>query len=204
MQKKQVFKSAVLTRAKVRNNILKVWNMSDDQDRYDWYQSANDWCASLSHLSGLSLIQTAGIVAALSPVKTWDQNLECAHGFVMRGEAKHMGQFMDKAARIKNVTDISYEQVLEILNGRKISSFFINILHPDKSTNVTIDRHALSVALDYWVSDEEYSGMTKKQYEFFRDCHIWTADSIGVSPLRLQSATWVVFRRIKKEVGRKI
>jgi hypothetical protein len=69
---------------------------------------------------------------------------------------------------------------------------------------VTIDRHALSVALDYWVSDEEYSGMTKKQYEFFRDCYIWTADSIGVSPLRLQSATWVVFRRIKKEVGRKI
>lgn len=201
---KQTFKGVTLTRAKVRNNILRVYKQSTDSDRHDWYMAARDWCESLSLQSGLSLIQVCGIVAALSPVKTWDQNLDCAAGLILRNEQKHMGQFVDKAMRIKNLTNASYDDVVQILNGRKIVSFFTNILHPDKSVNVTIDRHALSVALGYWVSDDEYSGMTKNQYEFFRDCYIWTADTLDVTPLLLQSSTWVVFRRIKKEIGRKL
>ena len=87
---------------------------------------------------------------------------------------------------------------LKILRGQKIISFYTNIRHPHKNKEVTIDRHALSIALSKWIKEEDYAGMTGKQYKFFQDCYKYTADKIGISPVLLQSSTWERFRKIKQ------
>ena len=106
--------------------------------------------------------------------------------------------FKDKAKRIIN-SNGSDEEILKILNGRKISAFYLNIKYPNLSNNLTIDRHALSIALGYWITEEDYRGMTASQYNFFVQCFTLAAVKVGVTPLIMQSATWVRFRKIKKD-----
>jgi hypothetical protein len=138
------------------------------------------------------------VLAALSPRKTWDENKNQAIKLVKTGDCGHMRVFKEKALQIiagsGNEADI-----LKVLNGRKITSFYLNIRYPDKAINLTIDRHALSVALGYWTSDSDYTGLTTRQYEFFSECYRHVAARLSVSPLLVQSATWVVWRRIKKD-----
>ena len=89
--------------------------------------------------------------------------------------------------------------ILEVLKGDKISAFFLNIRYPDSAISVTIDRHALSMCFNQWLTDEQVRTMTPQQYKFFEECYRWTAAKLNVNPLLLQSATWVVWRRIKKQ-----
>jgi hypothetical protein len=61
---------------------------------------------------------------------------------------------------------------------------------------LTIDRHAVSIAVGEKLSDDKLQ-MTAGQYEFFQETYRWTAAQLGVNPLILQSATWVVWRKMK-------
>ena len=192
MQKRITFKGEKLTRTVVKNRIVKLFNETTNEQRYDWYQEAKDFAATLN----TSHSKAIGVIAALSPVKTWSQNKVCAESFINGGSSYHMKQFEDKAARIL-ASDGSDEAILTILNGRKISAFYLNIKYPQSGQNVTIDRHALSIALNRWVTDKEYSGMTANQYVFFQQCYILAAVELGTTPLIAQSATWVRFREIK-------
>lgn len=168
-----------------------MWNQSTMEDRHDWYQEAFMWCLNSSNGS---LSKAAGVVAALSPVKRWEQNLICAQDMIETGDCGHMGQFKEKARRIL-ASDGTDEAILDILNGNKISAFYLNIRYPEKANNVTIDRHALSIALGRKITDADYQGMTGKQYNFFVECYTITAMKVQVSPVLMQSATWVYYRR---------
>lgn len=197
----QVFKGEVLSRTKVKNNILRIWNLTDETERYDWYANANKLAEIMANNNDTTKAKAVGVIAALSPLKTWEQNLKIARDFLLTGTAGHMGQFVNKAIQIVN-SDGSDETILDILRGRKISAFYLNILYPNKANNVTIDRHALSVALGYWVSDEDYAGMTAGQYQFFVQCYILAAMKADTTPLTMQSATWVKWRKIKKDYAK--
>ena len=72
----------------------------------------------------------------------------------------------------------------------------MNMRYPDSGEYVTVDRHAIAVALGRIATDEEQS-LSKKQYEFLKDCYVWTAEQLGIKPLLLQSITWVAWKRIK-------
>jgi len=185
----------------VVNNILKVYTQTSDEDRYDWYMVANSWCRDVASQYDLPVEKVCGVVAALSPVKTWEQNLVVAEQLLSTGEAGHIKQFVDKAKRILSEAQTT-DDILKILNGNKIKNFYLSILNPHYEHTVVIDRHALSVALGYWVSDEDYRGITNIQYTFFLNCYRLAALKKNIKPNIMQSSTWVVWRRIKKEIGR--
>ena len=197
---KQIFKGEVLTRTKVVNRLVATYLKTGSEDRYDWYLDAHNYAIYLAKTFNVSVVVASGIISALSPVKRWEENKKLAFTFIKTGGdcGGHMKQFLDKARLILQVATTE-EDVIKILNGRKIVSFFRNILHPNDPTLVTIDRHALSLALGVSSTDELYSGMTKLQYEFFVHCYQRAAEKLGISPLLLQSATWVYFRNNKKE-----
>ena len=197
MLNKQTYKGANLSRTIVKNNILKIYNLTEKADRFDWYQDAHNFAKSLSCDYDISINIACGIISALSPVKQWEQNKNCAISLLETGNGKHMKQFNDKALKILEC-DGSEKCIKEILRGQKIISFYTNIRHPHKNKEVTIDRHALSIALSKWIKEEDYAGMTGKQYKFFQDCYKYTADKIGISPVLLQSSTWERFRKIKQ------
>tara|TARA_R100000734_G_C3317888_1_gene111421 strand:- start:787 stop:1389 length:603 start_codon:yes stop_codon:yes gene_type:complete len=191
------YKGNTLSRTKVKNNILKIYSLSDKSDRYDWYAEAHAFCKSLSSDYDIPVSVACGIVSALSPLKSWEQNKKCAIQFIETGDGKHMKAFVKKAEDIINC-DGCEDCIKSILKGRKIVSFFENMLHPDKADMVTIDRHALSVALGRWIKEEDYASMTNNQYNFFRDTYKYTANILGISPILLQSSTWERFRKIKQ------
>ena len=197
MKSTQQFKGQVLTRTKVKNNIMHFYNKSDKSDRYDWYADAHKFAQELSNDYDIPITTSCGIIAALSPMKMWEQNKKCAISFLETGNGKHMGTFQKKSEEILSCNG-NEDCIKSILKGRKIVAFFINMLHPHKADNVTIDRHALSVSLRRWVREEDYAGITKNQYKFLEDCYKYTADIIGISPVLLQSTTWERFRKIKQ------
>lgn len=195
METKQLFKGRLLTRTKVRNQILKVYNQCTTEDKYDWYAEANKFAESISTKDK---IKVCGIIAALSPVKSWKANMKLAIDFWNTQDCGHMKLFKEKARQIYNLENPTVDNISEILKGNKIKSFFYNIYCPEAVTNITIDRHALSIALGYSLSEDELKGITENQYNFFRDCYIWTADYLGMRPNYLQSCTWVRWRLLKK------
>lgn len=192
MQKRTTFNGTKISRTHVKNNILKVWEQCSDEDRYDWYSEAKQYAKSLN----TTLNKSCGIIAALSALKNWKENKRIAKLFV-QGQRKglHTKVFINKAIQIFE-SNGNEETILNILKGSKIKSFFINIRYPNEVHNVTIDRHALSIAVNERLSDQ-YIKVTPKQYEFFSDCYKYTAEQIGISPVLLQSATWVKWRKLK-------
>ena len=124
MKSKQQFKGMVLSRTKVKNNILHFYNQSDKSDQYDWYADAHKFATELSKDYDLPVSICAGIISALSPMKLWEQNKKCAISFLQNGNAKHMGVFQRKAEEIFTCNG-DEECIKAILKGRKIISFFM-------------------------------------------------------------------------------
>lgn len=179
----------------MKNNILKVWEDTTDLQRHDWYKEANSFSKNLSVVFNTHHFKTAGIIAALSPLKSWKQNKQLAKDFLLTFDAGHTSANIEKARKILYASGPA--EVANILKGPKVTAFYYNILDPEKDTFITIDRHALSIAVGYKMSDLEISAVTRNQNKFFQDCYKYAAGIIGVSPLLLQSATWLNWRERK-------
>ena len=176
-------------------NIIRVLDQSTTIEKNDWYADANNFCRYVSEKYTIPLDKVIGIVSALSPRKEWNLNKRIAIDLIEKGDCGQIKQFVNKALNIK-MNGNSQSEILAILNGPKISSFFMNIKYPNCADNVTVDRHAVSVALGHIASDKEQA-FSKKEYAFFKDCYIFTADKLGLKPLLLQSITWMAWKRIK-------
>lgn len=198
---KQRFKGSVLTLTKTVNNILSVYNRANDTFTNDWYKEAHDYACHIATMHDVPVSVACGILAALSPLKTWHENKIIARNFLITGNAKHTKLFQGKAEAILEAGD-NVELIADILNGRKITAFFLNILNPNCSNVVTIDRHALSVALGYSVAESEYRGVTATQYTFMVSAYHLAGKKAGISPILMQSTTWQVWRQEKGIIER--
>ena len=202
------------SRTVIKNNILKVYKVSADYERNDWYREAHNFGVEVSTFLksfrnyNITVNQVLGIVSALSPLKEWEKNKEIAIDFILTGDCGHMGANKRKARQILDIDidvcecdgqhlDLSYvdDKILEILSGPKTSRFYMNMMYPD-GTGVTVDRHAIAIAIGRTATDKEQS-LTPKAYEFIEKCYIMTAETLGLDPLHLQSITWQTWKRIK-------
>ena len=68
------FKNQKLSRTVVKNNILRVWNQTSSEQRFDWYLDAFSFAEELSVFYDVDVNKVCGIIAALSPVKKWSEN----------------------------------------------------------------------------------------------------------------------------------
>ena len=186
------FQGNIVSRTQIKNRIEKIWNLCEDSERYDWYAEARLFAESLN----IDLNRAVGILAALSPLKSWEDNKRITKLFIEgQRHGLHTNVMTNKALLILE-SDDKDETILRILNGQKIKSFFINIRYPNEVQTVTIDRHALSIAMGERLTDKNMR-ITPNQYKFFNDCYMYTAELLGINPLLLQSATWVKWRKIK-------
>jgi len=194
-----VFKGNKLSRTKVKNNIIRVYNKADNYS--DWYKEANTLCKYLAYKYKTPFNSVVGIVSALSPLKTWDKNKEIAEYYLSEDKIlNNNGKFInfpkqcDKAVEIRQTN--KEQEILDILRGEKTKSFYLNIKYPERMANVTVDRHAIAVALGR-IATEEEQALSKNHYKFFEDCYKWTAQQLGIRPLLLQSITWETWRNLK-------
>lgn len=195
----QKYQHSILTKTKVKNNILRVYQISEVKN--SWYLEAHSFAKELSS-KRCTLIQACGILSALSPLKTWNQNKTIAKAFILDNiRAKlHTSTQLNKAITILSLTNPTEQEILTILNGDKTKSFFINIYKPYDIEHVTIDRHALSIALGKKLSNTEFIHTTNNQYTFFAQCYKDLAKELNILPSTLQAVTWVKWRELDKTI----
>lgn len=158
-----------------------------------WYAKARSDILAFPSLSALGPVPATAIVAVLSPGISWDQNLIAADA-VARGSKVNIpayGPNVEKARRIAE----DPQHALVQLGGHKVTSFFDNLLAPEVSRAVTIDRHVLRAiwprytleTLGKWLSR---AGM----YEALTRSFQRVADEFGLLPHQVQAALWVHVR----------
>ena len=194
------------SRTKIKNNILRVYADSLESEKNDWYREAHQWAVDVSNFLysfkrlNVSVNQVLGITSALSPLKEWEKNKELTVDFILSGDCGHMKNNKLKADKILMAhSSISDDTILKILNGKKTQRFYMNMVHPNDGTGVTVDRHAIAIAIGRTATEIEQS-LTTNKYTFIENCYKMTADALGLTPLHLQSITWQAWKRIKKEV----
>jgi len=160
-----------------------------------WYENAKSFSIYLSKKYNVTEIQSAGIIAALSPQKSWDVNTKIAENFIeSNGSASvHTGVQLAKSKHIL-YSPLTKEEVYLTLGGKKTKNFFYNIYMPECKDFITIDRHHLNVCYA-----EDIKGCTDKQYEFLKENTSIFANKINMLPSILQATLWVCWKRIKKE-----
>ena len=194
---KQRFQGQLLTTTKVVNNILRIYDQSTIT--HNWYVEANTLARELAmkylpeDMRGHEKV--SGIIASLSPLKSWDENKKITIIFLQSGRAKHTKVMQDKANSILQ-SNGEVDVIAEILNGDKITSFFLNIIQPYTSQAVTVDRHAVSIAVGESLTGDKL-GMTTNQYRFFETCYRVAANKRNELPSQMQAITWVKWRELK-------
>ena len=193
------------SRTKIKNNIIKTYNKKTELELNDWYQEANDFGDEVSMMfEGVSKRQVLGIISALSPLKEWNKNKELAVDLISTGTCGHMKRNVQKARDILAIKGSSFRdgdamvldfKIRKILNGEKTKAFYSNMTYP-KGKGVTIDRHAIAIAIGRTATEKEQA-ISKPVYTFLENCYIMTSETLGLAPLHLQSITWQAWKRTK-------
>lgn len=139
-----------------------------------------------------------------SSLKAIDSDTGRPRGVVFNSGARGMG----RAGRV-----FSGEDPDLMLNGHKVRSFYNNIADlqdPNGPGDVTVDSHALAIALGYKISSssEEYKifsgGMERNNlglqgyYAPVADAYRRLAEKYGLDPRQVQAITWVQWRKETK------
>lgn len=172
-------------------NVLTVWHEATDTQRESgmgWYDFAHDFALDISDGD---ITRGAGVIAALSPNKAWDQNMILARRAFDNGQASGtLGNAVGKANAILAGAD-----PLDVLgNGLKTRNFYLNIARPECAEAVTIDRHAYDVALGERNAENKRLSLTPGRYEAFCVSYRDAAQEVGVIPQQMQAVTWEAWR----------
>lgn len=157
-----------------------------------WYDTANKFAAELAAEFDLTLDQAAGVIAALSPQKRWDENQRIARLFCETGYAAHTGCQTAKATAC--ITATSKTTISRVLGGLKTRCFYDNIARPTTSEHITIDRWAIRAA--GWdrnrVTPNQYA---KLESVYRKTTERWNkSEGMNLRPLQVQAIVWCAIR----------
>lgn len=176
-------------------NILQHTDAEEYAQGLSWYKEANAFVHELSEMSGYSSDIIARLLAILSPACPWERNKKDATAMALSSSpledvvVSTYGNNKRKAIQLLRHGDISQ------LSGKKVVSFYNNIINPDCPKHVTIDRHAIRAclpknhkakALDSDIADAQYR-QAEKIYKRL-------AHRMNLTPCSLQAIVWVTYR----------
>lgn len=191
-------------------NILSVYDMATPEEIREgvvWYAQALAACKRISIDNGLPLNTVVGVTAALSPNNKWTRNILNARDMVeayLRGDSiesfkvSTYTKMKEKAWSILECGTASDVEIIEILKGQKIISFFENIMGYD---GCTIDGHARNIAYNERIGLTGSLYIGKKEYkilqeEYVKAASMRTTNGRTLKAFEMQAVTWVTWRRI--------
>lgn len=192
-------------------HINKIYNISSINEKINggnWYKEANEYAEHLNKLFNIdSKVKICGIISALSPACTWERNKIDAHNFlalskfgndnILTGNYSTYKNNVRKAIEIFNLENPNKDKIGKILKGKtglKTESFFYNIYDLD-SENVTIDRHAIKVANNFYKGGGV--SITEKQYRLCESAYKKVSKKYDLKPHQLQAIVWITYRRLR-------
>ena len=188
---------------RIRNLALEALKTNEARavESLKWYDYAGQFCAELDRDHEITHGTAAGVVAALSPLQSWQTQVDYTPGIlaggldlVARGQRPHSAITLsffsnkDKAARI-----LQGEGPLSVLGGDKVRSFYRNLTGDDDA--VTIDRHAVDIA--GWTGAKHDNKSENKNYARIAFAFRAAAHDIGLTPAGIQALTWCYWRECK-------
>lgn len=173
--------------------ILSVYRAATDDDIREgmsWYDDARSFAESLD----TDVSRAAGVIAAVSPMLSWPRNKTVARAIYNgQREGLCLSRNVAAAARI-----IDGEHPLDVLNGPKVRAFYMAIMGEGES--VTLDRHAIDIAVGRTLSDSErsmYAGARNRRV--IHAAYVNAAHRAGISPAAMQAITWVTWRKTRAQ-----
>jgi hypothetical protein len=187
-------------------NILKVFRLATSDEVYrgtTWYGVAQYEATSIAYAFNLPLRIVVGVIAALSPNNKWERNVSNASDMIaafLCGDSVDVCKpstylkMRDKAWSILQQMPATDDEVIKILNGQKIISFFRNIMGHD---TCTVDGHAFNIANGKRIGlTEPEVNITKGQYKELQDAYKRAGKRVGLKAFEVQAITWVAWKRI--------
>lgn len=163
-----------------------------------WYGEARAFAVRIAHDYGLSVAAAAGVIAVTSPSASWAAQLKYTGPLIeaiQRGDESLPGPFYG-ANKAKARRIVEGEPALDVVSGEKVSAFFWNI-YDTESDLVTVDRHALRVALAEDLSPDECKPLlskASKTRQLVLAAYHLAAEQLGLRACVVQAITWVVYR----------
>jgi hypothetical protein len=174
----------------MREKILKTIAKLDEtnyQASLDWYYILHDYAKNLAERNNLTLIQAAGIISALSPMVLFETNLRDAERFAKTRSIANLATYTNQRKKALSIIGAKSEkEVLAILGGNKTKAFFLNILKPQTSQDVTIDT--------WMIKFFGFKSLTPKRYKEASIEIQKIAHEMGLKPHQLQALVWVGMR----------
>lgn len=179
------------------DNVVRKYAQSTRHDRAagkEWYHSAQ---LHAHVIGGGDIERGAGILAALSPQKEWNDNVAGAQ------HVARTGTHWNKATTANNekaIRILAGEHPLNVLGGHKVVSFYKNIVNPEDPESVTIDKHAhdIAVGIPYGTRAKDSNDLglgSKGRYNHFSDAYRTASGHLNIEvPAILQATTWVAHR----------
>lgn len=164
-------------------------NVDEIREGLNWYQNAHRLACELDPTNPS---RAAGVIAALSPITSWERNVHLARKTYADGGlfAGTLTRSWRSANMILTGTD-----PLDVLNGPKVRAFYSLIADPN-STAVCIDRHAASIAMGKRLTDNELNSVGRNYLRYVR-CYVRAAKELCILPSQVQAVTWVHWRNVK-------
>lgn len=181
-------KSTEEQRSKYTHAITDKWQAATaDQKRRgrDWYATAH---ALALEIAAGDAKKGAGVLAALSANKSWDENCRIARKAFTEGTATgHVRDALTKANRI-----MAGEDPITVLPMHlKTGYFYLCIADPENAEPVVIDRHAHDIAVQEVYGQRDRGLGALRRYNLLADCYRDAARWIGEIPSKVQAVTWV-------------
>lgn len=189
--------------------MLQLASQADLAAGIEWYARAELLGHRLADTCGCTFEQAVGVIAALSPNNRWSRNCQDAEAMCQAWavgadpetvKVCTYGVNRAKAATILAMDEPSQAAIATVLNGRKVTAFFLSITgRPDA---VCVDGHAYAIWLGQRVTTTKTPSLGVKLYAEISRAYVLVAKrSVALcgeqlSPAQVQAVTWVTYRRL--------
>lgn len=176
------------------SNVLRVFDAATPEQMragLSWYADAN---ALALELDPSDPRRAAAVIAVLSPLKQWSENVRLARKAYENGGLKGgtLSAHVDKVNRLFNG-----EAVDSVVSGEKVTAFFNGIASNGTTDEVCIDRHAFDVAVGRRNTENGRGQVQRRGAGGYAACaraYVRAAKARNVSAAQMQAVCWVVWR----------
>ena len=189
-------------------NIIAIYKLAKPSEIYDglsWYINANKDCQEIADKFKIPLHIVVGVLSALSPNNKYERNVQNANDLIdvfMNGndmdsiKVSTYHTMKQKAWSILQQMP-SYDETVTILNGKKIVSFFKNIMGDE--SEITIDGHARNIYYNDKIGlTTPNTNIKKSEYADIQKAYLRASKKLGLKAYELQAICWLVWRRIHR------
>jgi len=157
-------------------------NVSEVCDGHHWYKLAHLQAIEFALQYHTSIATAAGVIAALSPMKSWSQNMKLAADCLAGETPRCLRSNARTACYIRDGIAVG-----TVLKGRKTEAFYRAIMGDENA--VVIDRWIIRAM---GLPDE--TRLTPKQYDTLAAIVTIEAAIAGTTPAQFQAVVWCAIR----------